>query len=653
MTLPRVRWIGQEVPTELRREAGAIAFDRASWTAPLDPDADLIVLAPEKTEDLLLLPAEAVRAAGVPVLLYGASLAEDEVRLAVNRLGAFRVLGARDRQPGRELREAVETAAAEKKVRREREHVLADFSRRNRELEKLTEALEKAIVERTGVLEESARDEKEKLGKERQLIRFLSELSVQNSAEDILRVLRRDLRRFHRVQSLIAGVREAGRPTQFYCSRGDKVLRAEGGEEPASFENDEKRLRQTLANRFGRPFNKLLFMPLSLREPSQGFFGVEYSMLGENELAEITQILRERRRATGIALERLSLEDRQRRFAVRWEKTFDGFGDPIAVVDSTLQVLRGNRSFSTALQRKKCFETFAARTEPCEGCPVGKDPTSERDLEGTVRVGSRLYRLRSWPVREPGAPRISGRVTHYDDITESRELSLRMLQSEKMSAIGDLAGHIAHELNNPLTGIRSLAQVLKAEWTEKALNDDLSHIENAARRCQNIIRHLLEFTKEGDGQAVPVRLDEIVEITLPLLKTSLRRHRQEMLLSAGKARILADPHLLQQVVFNLVNNACQAMKDPGRIGIATKAIEEGGRRWVELRVIDDGPGIPREIRDRLFEPFVTTKKEGEGTGLGLSTSKAIVEKFGGQIRFQSEPGQGTEFILRFPRKEDE
>lgn len=649
---PRVRWIGQEVPTELRSESPGISFVPSSRTEAFEGDADLIVLAPAAPGDLFSWPTETVRAAGAPVLFYSKNPEETETRLAINRFGASGVLTGPAVDVARELSAAIETALTERKIREEREHVLSDYSRRNRELEKLTEALEKAVVERTGVLEASAREEKEKLGKERQLIRFLSELSVQNSAEDILRVLRRDLRRFHRVQSLIAGVREAGRSTQFFCSRGDKVLRAEGAEEPAIFENNETGLRQTLANRFGRPFNKLLFMPLALREPGQGFFGVEYSLLGEGELKEITEILQERRRATGIALERLSLEDRQRRFAVRWEKTFDGFGDPIAVVDSSLQVLRGNRSFSTALRKRKCYETFAGRESPCEGCPVGADPTSEKDLEGAVRVGGRMYRLRSWPVREPGAPRISGRVTHYDDITESRELSLRMLQSEKMSAIGELAGHIAHELNNPLTGIRSLAQVLKAEWTEKNLNDDLGHIENAARRCQNIIRHLLEFTKEGDGQAVPVRLDEIVEMTLPLLKTSLRRHRQEMLLSAGKAKILADPHLMQQVVFNLVNNACQAMKDPGRIGVLTKTVEDGGRRWVELRVIDDGPGIPPEIRERLFEPFVTTKKEGEGTGLGLSTSKAIVEKFGGVIRLEKDSGRGTEFVLRFPRRDE-
>jgi signal transduction histidine kinase len=95
-----------------------------------------------------------------------------------------------------------------------------------------------------------------------------------------------------------------------------------------------------------------------------------------------------------------------------------------------------------------------------------------------------------------------------------------------------------------------------------------------------------------------------------------------------------------------VNNACQAMKDAGEIQVST-AVVAGGQ--VEMRIKDTGPGIPEDLKHRLFEPFFTTKKEGEGTGLGLSTSKAIVEKFGGKIHFESQAGQGTEFILSFAK----
>lgn len=637
----QILWIGDGAPAEA---PAAARVDRRGWPGDPFPDADLIVLSGRPPDGEL----PALRNDAAPVALVADGLDEKQLRRLFNRYPVFRVL-----EKGQPLGPVLTEAIERRRERRERDAVLADFSRRNRELEGLTERLEAAVAERTGTLEESTREEKDKLARERQLIRFLSETSTMNATEEILRVLRRELRRFHRVQSLIVAVGEAGKATRFYCSQGDRVLHADGPDDLSNASGDERQLRQILANRFGRPFNKLMVLPLEIRPPGQGLVGVEYSLLGDDEVREIGEILGERARATGMAVERLSLEDRLRRFAIRWERTFDGFRDPIAVIDTGMHLLRGNRSFaSTVAGRRKCHEIFAGRAEPCEGCPVAADPASPHDLDGTVKIGRRTYRLRSWPVHEEGTDKVSGRVTSYDDITEARELSLRMLQNEKMSAIGELAGHIAHELNNPLTGIRSLAQVLMKEWTQPPLSEDLGHIENAARRCQTIIRHLLEFTRGGEGETVPVRADEVVEMTLPLLKTALRRHRQEIMLAAGQAKVLVDVHLLQQVIFNLVNNACQAHKEPGRVGVATRVVKEGARELVEIRVIDDGPGIPPEIRARLFEPFVTSKKEGEGTGLGLSTSKAIVERFGGTIDCRSEPGKGAEFVVRFPRKAD-
>ena len=241
-------------------------------------------------------------------------------------------------------------------------------------------------------------------------------------------------------------------------------------------------------------------------------------------------------------------------------------------------------------------------------------------------------------------------INHYVDVTASRELHGRMIQSEKMAAIGLLAGNIAHELNNPLTGIRSLAQVLLAEVPAVGtLQDDIREVEKAAERSQKIIENLLDFSKgEADTKQTLISLNDIVRRTLPMIKTAMREHRSEMSLSDDEPKVKVEPHLMQQVVFNLVNNACQAMRDPGTIAIDTDTETDGSGRWSVLHVTDTGVGIPDEIIETIFEPFFTTKEKGQGTGLGLSMSQQVVQKFGGEIRVKSAVGEGTRFTVRLP-----
>jgi two-component system NtrC family sensor kinase len=145
-----------------------------------------------------------------------------------------------------------------------------------------------------------------------------------------------------------------------------------------------------------------------------------------------------------------------------------------------------------------------------------------------------------------------------------------------------------------------------------------------------------------------------------MLKTAMREHRSEITLceeGPTGAFVRVEPHLMQQVVFNLVNNGCQSMHDPGTITIETALVDEESpalsapRRWFELRIRDTGSGIPPEIIESIFEPFFTTKEEGQGTGLGLSMSQSVIQKFGGEIRVESQIGLGSEFTVRLPRLE--
>jgi len=187
---------------------------------------------------------------------------------------------------------------------------------------------------------------------------------------------------------------------------------------------------------------------------------------------------------------------------------------------------------------------------------------NEEPLHREISVRQRKYLEHSNPISLKDAERRTSVVHQYDDVTQKRERYLRMLQSEKMEAMGLLAGNIAHELNNPLTGLRSLAQVLIQEYQDQSqIKQDLLEVEKATARSQKIIKNLLEFSHGGSQELRLTSVKELVERTLPMLKTALRMHRMKLELSSGNDQILVEPHLFQQVIFNLVNNACQAMKE--------------------------------------------------------------------------------------------
>ncbi|WP_413290069.1 ATP-binding protein [Bdellovibrio sp. HCB337] len=551
--------------------------------------------------------------------------------------------------------------ALEKHLQRSQQsQLLRESSRQNRELEGLTNSLEEIVEERTLHIEISHTEESEKLSRERLLIRFIKELAAQGSFEDILQVLRRELRKFHKLGDPILAFRFGGSKTSLMSFHGGQFTQSESAidiEFPDKYHANHPGLVKSFANHYGRPFIKTLMFPLELKLIRQLDEGKAEailcfeSSLADKELAFFLEYINDRLGPLSMALDRVLLENRLSIFSYRWEKTFDSMKDPIAIVDVDYEVVRSNKKFSEQLVGQRCHERFAGRTDICPGCPVSqalKDKTSE---SGQIQVGSRTYQVYSYPVVIESGSRSTNVVNQYVDITESRELYLKVLQSEKMGAIGKLAGHIAHELNNPLTGLRSLAQVLLQEAPKgESLHSDLQEIEKAALRSQKIIKNLLEFSQNDSQPQVLISVDEIVEKTLPMLKTALRSHRFQLNLKSREALVEVEPHLLQQVVFNLVNNACQAMKDPGTLTVSA-VISSQHPRFVELSVRDTGAGIPKDIQNKIFEAFFTTKKEGLGTGLGLSMSRSIVERFGGEIRFDSEMGKGTVFYINLPIRE--
>lgn len=619
--------------------------------------SSILVQDPGSGEGLEFLVQARLLQPMAPRLLIAEELNESEVREGINKAQVFRFM----RWPlsEREVWKLLESALQKHSMLLSRSLLLRESSHQNKQLEALTHSLEEMVDERTQYIEMSHREESEKLNRERQLIRFIKDLATQTSFEEILGILRKELRKFHKMGDPILAYRLGGDKTFFMSFQLGHFTQTESlnhFEFPKTAQVPTSELIRYFANHFGRPFVRAYMVPLELRLTSR-FVGGEAeailcveNSLSDKEMGPFVDFISDRMRPLSMALDRVLLENQLSIFSYRWEKTFDGMRDPIAIVDVDYSVVRSNRKFSEKFIQNKCYESFAHRQSPCEGCPAGQALKEGQPQSGQIQVGGRVYQVHSYPVLLDQGARPTNVVHQYVDITQSRELYLRMLQNEKMGAIGMLAGNIAHELNNPLTGLRSLTQVLLQETPASGnLHSDLVEIEKATARSQRIIKNLLDFSKGEDQPAEYVSVDEVVERTLPMLKSALRNHRLEVDLQTLSASVFVEPHLLQQVVFNLINNACQAMKDPGRLSVST-GVKDG---QISINIEDTGPGIPPDILRRIFEPFFTTKKEGHGTGLGLSMSKSIIEKFGGTIQFRNVEPQGSCFTIVLPQKSPE
>lgn len=219
--------------------------------------------------------------------------------------------------------------------------------------------------------------------------------------------------------------------------------------------------------------------------------------------------------------------------------------------------------------------------------------------------------------------------------------------SEKLSAVGRLAAGVAHEINNPLTGVLTFAHLLreKQDLDEQA-KQDLGLIIHETTRASEIVHGLLDFAREKAAVKEPLDVNAVIGRTLQLLgnQKAFRQISVEERLQDNLPKVDGDVNQLQQVLLNLCLNACEAMPKGGALTIATSAGEES----VLIKVADTGCGIKNEHLDRIFEPFFTTKPVGKGTGLGLSVSYGIIQEHGGTMEVESAEGKGTEFSIVLP-----
>ena len=236
-----------------------------------------------------------------------------------------------------------------------------------------------------------------------------------------------------------------------------------------------------------------------------------------------------------------------------------------------------------------------------------------------------------------------------EKIQEIQKMQLQLVQSEKMAAVGQLAAGVAHEINNPLTGILGFTEILlQSENLTAGQRDDLENVLHQSKRCRKIVQNLLQFSRRKKLQKEAITLDQILTPTLELTRCDLRSVNivLQMDIPENLPAIYGDSSQLEQVFLNIIVNARQVLAGKENPSLKIRAFQEDEK--IVIRFEDNGTGISPENLSTVFDPFFTTKPVGQGTGLGLSISYGIIQQHHGTIRVESQVGVGASFVIELP-----
>ena len=226
----------------------------------------------------------------------------------------------------------------------------------------------------------------------------------------------------------------------------------------------------------------------------------------------------------------------------------------------------------------------------------------------------------------------------------------QLIESEKFSIIGQLIAGVSHELNNPLTAILGLSEVvLMTDDLPELTRQQLEKINKSAILCKNIVQKLLALSRKEERKREPIDINSVIKTSFDLIDIELKKDGVEVVTQLAESipSITADFYELEQVFLNLINNAVHAMRN-NKNGRIINVKSEFDEKYISILFQDNGPGIPKDDFQKIFEPLYTTKKKGEGTGLGLSVCYEIIEEFGGNIYVGNNNGTGACFVVKLP-----
>ncbi len=342
---------------------------------------------------------------------------------------------------------------------------------------------------------------------------------------------------------------------------------------------------------------------------------------------------------------------------------FDQIQDDILLLDTRGKILDVNQSVVKKMGKSKqqllglsCWQLFSeiAPSSGCDlkspDCPFRKALKKEKPAESLQtwvdkHGRAHYYRIYAYPVfNEQG--KLTKVVEMRRDITHRTEMEKRLHQSEKLAAIGELSTYMAHEIRNPLFAIGGFANsLLRSSNLDEGSLEKVRIILQESKRLDNILKNIINFSKPTSSEKSEINVNRIVMDILQLFRLSCEEQqiRTETEINHGLALAKGDPELIKQCLINLIKNSIEAMPHGGVLTLSTSMEDD----FIMIKVSDTGRGIPKDIREKVFNPFFSTKK-GEGSGLGLAMTKKIIEDMGGRLELFSQEKKGTTVVLYLP-----
>lgn len=510
----------------------------------------------------------------------------------------------------------------------------------------------KSLHQKVYVLEEQLQSiqnfyntEKNRKNFETSLFNFLDFINLldqsENAFEQLFSYLWKESNKLEPLLMLVAGV----------CFNNQKVLFLFNGSKLQILNfskavESEEHLTTELANLLQRPVKKMqMFINDQQVSSYLAFEKVHTSGL----LTKLDDFIKNRLQIVLYSLEKWLIQRTAEKELKKWNNLMRAVPFKVHVVDTHYNILFANYSFK---KNQKCFEVLANKKNTCEGC---RKNTFKVDFSNN-RYQAHFAEI-NFSFTTSTEPNY---FVKYVDLTHSEHVKSELIQAEKMNVIGQLANHLSHELNNPLTGLKMMTELIldsanmgadksleknTDKLIDESIKNDFKEILKGVTRSQMIISDLMSFNQPYDTQNFQLEilnLQEVIRKTQSLLKSVTRIHN--LFVDVKPIQVLGKSSLLQQVIFNLVKNACQAMVDKGSVKIYSVISD-----FIDLYIEDSGPGLPEVVAQNLFKPFTTTKQQSEGTGLGLYISKNIVEKMNAELLFDNTFKSGTRFIIRFKK----